>query len=830
MRAHCHKDQGVDELRQWDSLKKGYPVQQRQAQALHQQAGVAEGPCRLPKLRQFQQALGPQYQLLVMTRMKPFFLIFKGPAAPHQIRLLKSNDHFDGCTSFPAFVNRSYYCVDCERGFNTNDRTNHTCQGRRCRACGRFDCPDYVCGTRPTEYCSLCHRNFYGSHCKRYHEVSKQCQSVKTCLKCQAQYTVVPNRRHQCGHAKCPVCQEWVPIQDHKCYIQPVVEHEEPEPTEEGGGSMVAPPPPLFVYADFEAMQNAEGVFVANLLCYSSSEEATIHVLDGEDCALQFLRDLDDLTDIPDSEGEREILVVFHNLKGFDGMFILHELYQQQREVADQLTVGAKVLSFKSGAVKFIDSLCFLPMPLASFPSTFNLTELKKAFFPDLFNTPDHQQYVGRIPDLEFYDPDGMMAKKKDELTRWHADQVRRNVMFNFKQEMIDYCKSDVALLKAGCEAFQQEFERQAGFNPMAKCMTIASACNLYWRKHHLTPDTIAVEPLGGWRGAQVNQSLKALQWLYYQEHQIPKQGASGCPRCYPNRQAKHYAVPDRSVEELYQATLSKRMALLQAGYTVIEMWECDWDRLVDNEPAVSQFLGSFDLVAPLEPREAFFGGQTGAVALHAVAGENEEIRYVDVTSLYPWVNKNCPYPIGHPRIITQPADQSLESYFGLATVDILPPAGLFHPVLPVRSGQKLTFPLCCTCVLEEQAQSMLTKTHYCPHSDADRTLRGTWCTPKLVKAVKKGYTLIKIDEVWHFPPEQRQTGLFANYVNTWLKLKQESAGWPSWCQTLEQKRDYILHYQEREGIRLDISSIVKNPGRKATAKLMLNSFWGKFG
>ena len=121
-----------------------------------------------------------------------------------------------------------------------------------------------------------------------------------------------------------------------------MVENEEPEPTEEGGGCMVAPPPPLFVYADFEAMQNAEEVFVANLLCYSSSEETTVHVLDGEDCALQFLRDLDDLTDLPDSEGEREILVVFQNLKGFHGMFILHELYQQQREVADQLTVGAK--------------------------------------------------------------------------------------------------------------------------------------------------------------------------------------------------------------------------------------------------------------------------------------------------------------------------------------------------------------------------------------------------------------------------------------------------------------------------------------------------------
>ena len=217
-------------------------------------------------------------------------------------------------------------------------------------------------------------------------------------------------------------------------------------------------------------------------------------------------------------------------------------------------------------------------------------------------------------------------------------------------------------------------------------------------------------------------------------------------------RDAKHYATPDRTVEELYQATVSKRMALLRAGYTVIEMWECEWDKLVDTDEAVQRFLNSFDLPPPLEPREAFFGGRTGAVALHAVAGEGEEIRYVDVASLHPWMNKNCPYPIGHPRIITQPVDQSLESYFGLATVDILPPSGLFHPVLPVRCGQKLTFPLCRACVQTEQAQRMLTRTRYCPHSDADRTLRGTWCTPELVKAVEKGYTLIKIHEVWHFP------------------------------------------------------------------------------
>ena len=73
MRVHCHKGEGSEGHGQWENLKHGYPVQQRQAQELHYQAGIDLGPCGLEELQQFQHALGPQYQLLVMTRMKPFF-------------------------------------------------------------------------------------------------------------------------------------------------------------------------------------------------------------------------------------------------------------------------------------------------------------------------------------------------------------------------------------------------------------------------------------------------------------------------------------------------------------------------------------------------------------------------------------------------------------------------------------------------------------------------------------------------------------------------------------------------------------------------------------
>ena len=105
-------------------------------------------------------------------------------------------------------------------------------------------------------------------------------------------------------------------------------------------------------------------------------------------------------------------------------------------------------------------------------------------------------------------------------------------------------------------------------------------------------------------------------------------------------------------------------------------MWECDWDREVQTNPELCHFLDTFELVNPLQPRNDFFGGHTNAVKLHHMAERRlgEEIEYIDVTSLYPWVNKNGTYPTGHPQVIVNPDDQDISHYFGIAKVDILPP------------------------------------------------------------------------------------------------------------------------------------------------------------
>lgn len=56
-------------------------------------------------------------------------------------------------------------------------------------------------------------------------------------------------------------------------------------------------------------------------------------------------------------------------------------------------------------------------------------------------------------------------------------------------------------------------------------------------------------------------------------------------------------------------------------------------------------------------------------------------------------------------------------------------------------------FPLCSSCVREEQQKPWLERSNMCGHNAQERTLRGTWCTPELQKVVEKGYQILKIHE-----------------------------------------------------------------------------------
>ena len=249
----------------------------------------------------------------------------------------------------------------------------------------------------------------------------------------------------------------------------------------------------------------------------------------------------------------------------------------------------------------------------------------------------------------------------------------------------------------------------------------------------------------------------------------------------------------------------------------------------MQGDPTMETYVDSLRVPQPLEPRDAFFGGRTNAIKLYHDTQDGEQIKYIDVCSLYPYVNKNCTYPVGHPNIIKTPDTTDVSDYEGLIKCTVLPPRGLYHPVLPYRCRGKLMFPLCSTCA-ETLARER------CNHCDDQRALCGTWVSCELKKAVDMGYKVLHVEEVWHFEqtarydPSVGETGLFSEYIDTSLRMKQEASGWPVECTTEEEKQAYVENYETHEGIRLNPQSISKNDGKRALAKLMLNSFWGKFG
>ena len=345
----------------------------------------------------------------------------------------------------------------------------------------------------------------------------------------------------------CPSCTTFTNLTTHQCYIQTYEQIQarrrecarvQAERRQARGGGRSIPSDPdaeydddaLLVFFDIEAMQ-VDNTHVPNLVVAETNQSDTPLIWRGDTCIEQFLDQLDvwanvdpsadDDDDDDDDEEEDEsdrrysgITVIAHNFQGYDSYPII-QMYHQQVRAFQQTRNGGKVLELRVGKkIRFIDSMSFLPMALASFTKTFGLEDdalnLRKGFFPHFFNTPDHQTYVGPLPPQESYGPNAMSIQRKTEFDQWYEDLQRQHppYVFDFGRELVEYCCSDVRLLKAGCLKFRDEFRSMAHFDPFTK-MTIASACSWDLRRNRLEANTIASEPITGWR--PYDQSLQCV-------------------------------------------------------------------------------------------------------------------------------------------------------------------------------------------------------------------------------------------------------------------------------------------------------------------------------
>ena len=458
------------------------------------------------------------------------------------------------------------------------------------------------------------------------------------------------------------------------------------------------------------------------------------------------------------------------------------------------------------------------------------------------------------------------MIQKKD-FDKWYLSIKDKE--FSFYKEIRDYCNSDVDLLMNGCLSFRKIImkitktnENKEPIDPFQKSITIASLCHYIFRNRLMKSDSIAIIPENGYNPEQ-KTSNKAQLWLKYLsfsqkifiEHSKNKGEIRlenyfgdgyhresntifefhgcfwhGCPLCFSSNtfnKIKQQTMGFIYLKHLERISIIKKLILNSKEIKLIEIWEHEWDQMTKNNKDINHFITFTEIKSPLSPRDAFFGGRTNAFKLYYKTEINEKIKYFDFTSLYPYVQKYCEFPVGHPEILTENFANQTE-YFGFIKCKILPPQNLLIPVLPAKINGKLLFTLCSKCAINK-----ITK---CLHSDDERCLEGTWVTLEINEALKQGYKIKTIFEVWNFKKTSKldktknSGGLFTDYINMFLKGKQEASGYPTNIQSFTEKEFYINDYLKNEGIKLDPEKIKLNSGMRSVMKLLLNSFWGRFG
>ena len=533
----------VDQHPKWNSFRRGFPIQSDEAIKLHIEANVEMGKCGYEELTRF--ALTStlnNYQLLLVDATRGYTVTSFGKPQEKQIVLLYDNEHYDVITTLPGFFGNSYFCARCLKPYNNEGQ--HACENNpdHCSSCLQTGCEDFTearCRNQPPATpCGSCKRMFYGDVCFQNHltksykgnsadsENISVCSQRRKCSSCKKLLVGLKQQKeHECGNIDCPSCHEYIEAASHQCFIQiPKTPEELTEEKKEkkkrkrrteaeAEDNSDDDKPPVLVFFDIEATQDT-GKHIPNLLIAETEDDNCPLHFKGEDCIRGFLEWLDRLT-----EGDtRNVTVLAHNLSGCDSYFVVEE-YHRQHRVLNQIRNGAKLLQLTFDNINFIDSLSFFQMPLSAFPKTFGLTELKKGYFPHLFNTPENQDYVGPLPDKEFYMPESMSVSGRKDFEKWHDKERAENVVFDFQKELLEYCESDAKLLKEGCLTFKRLFEKETKFDPFSH-ITIASACNRDLRQNRMEANTIASEPLHGWR-LKTNQSKVAMEYLLWQQSQI---------------------------------------------------------------------------------------------------------------------------------------------------------------------------------------------------------------------------------------------------------------------------------------------------------------------
>ena len=100
---------------------------------------------------------------------------------------------------------------------------------------------------------------------------------------------------------------------------------------------------------------------------------------------------------------------------------------------------------------------------------------------------------------------------------------------------------------------------------------------------------------------------------------------STGCPDCYTRETVN--SVNQKTMEQLYEETGEKVRRLENQGFEVEQMWECKLVKEMERNEEMKRYFEEHEIVDPLQPRDAFYGGRTNAAKLFYECQDDEEIK-----------------------------------------------------------------------------------------------------------------------------------------------------------------------------------------------------------
>lgn len=353
----------------------------------------------------------------------------------------------------------------------------------------------------------------------------------------------------------------------------------------------------------------------------------------------------------------------------------------------------------------------------------------------------------------------------------------------------------------------------------------------------------------------------------------------NGC-RYHPCDKCRNVFMKDKDFEYELVKEKKKEKAIREAGFTLHIMKSCEFEEIRASgefdTPEYQEYQLDHECFPPMKARDGCIGGSVNARVLWMdVAKINErkkeekeaeiEIDYVDGTSLYPSQMVYGFFPSGKPLKLTHttldqvtyttndPLSSKVFQYidpkkgevvegtypdfqqgklaFGRYMVRVLTPETLCDPLLKMQvtdqfTKQKKLMPIRCFTCCKRKAVRLEQK---CRHSTFERSFVGVFLSCELNLALDLGYEILSFIHAELYEPIQ---GICPEYIREVFKLKLLSDGKAALYKKYGTFENLQAEAWKQNGIRINNEEEISNepnPAMRQTAKIQINSAYGKF-